>query len=262
MFFIFSHQNNISIIKNEIKHYNLANNYSYSQFGVTVATQYEVPTLENTSLYKQLVFNYDAAPVTNKTSVLFQMEMTSPKPIVLTKTQYDKIKRTIQIHLSKHSNDKKRAFKRTSIISIGEVRRKIKNIFKDKSVQTDKSLTKEVRQYHDKTTYEFKNIQTSYLNNSNRSIIKTPLSESTIDNIDRADQFIDVCKHKKETLSSIEMHYRSDDVNYIKYDKYAKYFNNYASAYNDQFDHLGKYEGEVNCSIHTIFKGRYIMKYA
>lgn len=91
--------------------------------GNSTGTQYETQ-VQRTSLYQQLILNRNI-------QVFLQVEQFSKqKPIILSRKQYDKVKRTIE---STIANKTGRDFKRkncickTSLISVGDVRRKPKN---------------------------------------------------------------------------------------------------------------------------------------
>ncbi|XP_072934389.1 uncharacterized protein mRpL44 isoform X1 [Epargyreus clarus] len=84
---------------------------------VTTSTQYDQST----------VFSYQQMVLNRNIQVFLQVDQfTNQKPIMLSRKQYDKVKKTIQKKLSNKSNQERRKVynsKKCSVISIGEVRK-------------------------------------------------------------------------------------------------------------------------------------------
>ncbi|XP_063833056.1 uncharacterized protein LOC135082222 isoform X1 [Ostrinia nubilalis] len=103
----------------------------------STGTQYETQ-VQRTSLYQQLILNRNI-------QVFLQVEQFSKqKPIILSRKQYDKVKRTIESTIANKTGrdyKRKKCICKTSLVSVGDVRRKTnpgQPLHYDKQSQTNK----------------------------------------------------------------------------------------------------------------------------
>lgn len=202
----------------------------------STGTQYE-NQVQRTSLYQQLILNRNI-------QVFLQVEQFSKqKPIILSRKQYDKVKRTIESTIANKTGrdyKRKKCICKTSLVSVGNVRRKTnpgQPLHYDKQSQTDKkelannakkssnvsNRSKSSRRKHSKTFVLF----SKEAKNTNEE--KTPVTP-------------------RQAKSSMEIQYAS-----LSYMRRVTF-----SSTNVEVGSTGPLplQQKESHSIHTIFKGR------
>lgn len=216
---------------------------------------------ELTLLNKTSVNSYDIKdPITPQNLILnrniqvfLQLEQfNKSRPIILTRKQYNKVKRTIQNTISKKLSVEKnyRNGRNHSIVSIGEIKARPKQLplHFDREVQTERTEIKKIARNNKKR----RSVQTRENNKSrNKLNAAKSINDASIDIYrgDKEKHFVENNKFRK-VVSSMEICYTS--VEYM----------NHTSTSADAA-HLAKKESKSfhrikqDNSIHTIFKGAF-----
>ncbi|KAG6443003.1 hypothetical protein O3G_MSEX002680 [Manduca sexta] len=211
--------------------------------------------VERTSLYQQLILNRNI-------QVFLQVEQfTKQKPIILSRKQYDKVKRTIQRTISrKISQEKRKKTCKCSLISVGEVRKRTQHDLplapeSNKQTQTDEHKF-EYRESFDRGDPVGLKISTKKKLRIDDSVTKFPygpkkpsqvktivLFDSKARNGEMDNEYVNA--PPRETSSSLEIHYAT--VGYMKKVTFSS--TNVGSLSSSSIIRR-------NDSLFTIFKGR------
>ncbi|CAG9791494.1 unnamed protein product [Diatraea saccharalis] len=189
------------------------------------ATQYEDTPVQHTSWYQQLILNRNI-------QVFLQVEQFSKqKPIILSRKQYDKVKRTIENTLSNKSKRNKCICK-SSLLSLGEVRRKSK---RQKSILDNKEV--ETQLYGGSSESKTDNSSVKNTKQENTYLLLTREQ-----NTNEKDE-----ETPRQVASKVE--FRISSLSYTKYVAF--------SSTNVEVGSTGSaFDDRPSLSLHTIFKGR------
>ncbi|RVE46877.1 hypothetical protein evm_008438 [Chilo suppressalis] len=187
------------------------------------ATQHGETHVPRTSLYQQLILNRNI-------QVFLQVEQFSKqKPIILSRKQYNKVKRTIENTIISKKSKRKTCICKTSLLSLGEVKRKTnhrKSNLDNKEAETQRASVSDESKKNN-SSEDLKQQNTYYLftgkQNSDSEHVKTP----------------------RKTASSVEFRFAS-----VSCTKYVTF----SSTNVEVGTSASRFGEQQSPSLHTIFK--------
>lgn len=213
--------------------------------GKSTGTQYD-EEVHRTSLYQQLILNRNI-------QVFLQVEQFSKqKPIILSRKQYDKVKRTIESTLTNKSGRdyrRKNCICKTSLVSVGDVRRKGKVVATSYFHRQNQTDNKDSGIVNKTSSLSNKSVRI----NEERVPLRTPSKramvlysrETTVDPLAAGHAVAPVTV--KQAVSSIELRYSpTSGLKQVTFSSTNVEVGSTTAALQQQ---------EL-LSIHTIFKGR------
>lgn len=202
----------------------------------STGTQYEAQA-QRTSLYQQLILNRNI-------QVFLQVEQFSKqKPIILSRRQYDKVKRTIESTIASKTGreyKRKKCICKTSLVSVGDIRMKSNrhHPLQDKPIQTSK-----------KSVAQKANRKSSIASNKSKGPVKKHSNLVLFAKEEK--KFISEIK-PRQAMSSMEIQYAG-----MTYMKCVTFSSTNVEAGSMCPPPL---ENKESHSIHTIFKGTYFIR--